>query len=85
MKTTPQQLKNARNWYRRKKGIPEEAPLHTRSEPFNRKRRGTGNVERRISMPKKAWDALDEIRGNLTRGEFVQQAIRTEGIISGLV
>lgn len=85
LKTPERLLANARNWYRRKKGIPVDAPIGTRSEPFNGPRRGTGNEERKISMPPEAWRKLDEIRRGRTRGEFVEDAINTVEEISDLI
>lgn len=74
-KTPPNRLANARNYYRRKKGIPEDAPHGTRAEPFNRPRRGTGNRIGRISMPPPAWKLLRKLKGRRTRGELVAAAL----------
>lgn len=80
-KTKPSQLKASRKHYRKKARIPEDAPLHTRAEPFNRARRGTGNEERKVSMSGNAWGQLDKlasllstkngIMGKYTRGEVI--------------
>lgn len=67
--------KDARNCYRRKHGIPLHAPKHTRAEPFNAARRGTGNVGKMVYMPQDWWEALDENKGDQTRGEHIMQAL----------
>lgn len=75
--------KDARNLYRRRAGIPLDAPKYSRTDPFNRPRRGSGNIERVISMPPDWWRALDFNRGDQTRGEHIMQALRCDWIISG--
>lgn len=70
-KTPPAQLLHSRNWHRRQRGIPEDAPPGTRREPFNRKRRGHGNVTKEVSMPGKGWITIDAVRGDKSRGELL--------------
>ena len=84
---TPAPLRTkARNWHRRKNGVPEAAPLYTRAEPFNRARKGTGNVTRRVSMPLSAWELLEELmdrgREKRTRGEVITEALKLEDHIT---
>jgi hypothetical protein len=75
-KTPEPQRKHARNYYRRKKDIPLDAPLRTRSEPFNKRRRGSGNQEGKVSMSPGAWEILDQIKGDYHRGEFLELLVR---------
>lgn len=67
--------RDARNYYRRKAGIPLNAPKHSRAEPFNRPRRGTGNIKKFVYLPQSVWERLDEARGTQTRGEFIQSLL----------
>lgn len=76
LKTPEPQLIAARNWYRRRKKIPLDAPLKSRADVFNRPRRGTGNVVKDVSMPREAWLYVDSVRGRLTRGELIQLALK---------
>ena len=78
---TPEPLRRkARNWYRRKKGIPEDDPAKTRAEPFNKSRRGTGNVGGKVFMPPEAWEILDRLKGKLNRGEYIDLLLRENEI-----
>lgn len=77
---TPEPIRlRQRNYYRRKAGIPLDAPLRTRAKIMNDQRPGSGNRGGKIWMHPADWKQLEELQlraGGASRGTVLAELIR---------